>query len=603
MKRISIGFSPGEKVDAAGNVRMRVLLPLVVCLFTTFSVTGAWGAIPPSERTVLIDIYTSTNGSGWTDSSGWNGSAGTECGWYGVTCDLPGDHVIAIQLNGNNLAGSLPDLSGLSDLQVFYATFNQLTGTIPPLAGLANLQEFGVGSNQLTGSTPPLAGLANLQSFDVSSNQLTGSIPSLIGLANLRTFYVSSNQLTGSIPSLAGLTNLVEFGAYDNQLTGSIPPLAGLANLQSFNVSSNQLAGSIPSLSGLSNLQWLDVSLNQLTGSIPSLGGLPNLWLFNVNSNQLTGSIPPLSGLANLRTFNVNSNQLTGSIPSLSSLANLRTFYVSSNQLTGTIPPLSGLASLRTFNVNSNQLTGSIPSLAGLSSLQVVVASLNQLGGDVPDVPTPNSLINGSSRLCPNSLNHAAVAAWDAATGVSPWFQECTTFIVTYDGNGSTGGSVPADGNIYTTGQRVTVQGNTGALYKTGYSFDVWNTAADGSGTWYAGGDTFTIAEAGVTLYAQWTPASGYPVRILETDTGYPDIKSAYNDAANGQTIQAQEGLGSQDPLFFDNPHGYNPFYVKLIGGYNATIPPFTTNTGVTLVQGGIEIGKGSVEIDKIIIQ
>jgi len=35
--------------------------------------------------------------------------------------------------------------------------------------------------------------------------------------------------------------------------------------------------------------------------------------------------------------------------------------------------------------------------------------------------------------------------------------------------------------------------GNTGALYKTGYSFDGWNTAANGSGTTCYGGDTFVM--------------------------------------------------------------------------------------------------------------
>lgn len=50
-------------------------------------------------------------------------------------------------------------------------------------------------------------------------------------------------------------------------------------------------------------------------------------------------------------------------------------------------------------------------------------------------------------------------------------------------------------------------------------------------------------------------------------------------------------------------PHNYNPFYDKLRGGYNATVPPFTIATGATLVIGGIEIRSGSIEIDKIIIQ
>jgi uncharacterized repeat protein (TIGR02543 family) len=83
-----------------------------------------------------------------------------------------------------------------------------------------------------------------------------------------------------------------------------------------------------------------------------------------------------------------------------------------------------------------------------------------------------------------------------------------TTYRVTYNGNTNTSGSAPVDGSSpYTSGSRVTVLGNTGSpiLAKTGYTFAGWNTAADGSGTSYVGGNIFTI-NANTTLYAQWTP-------------------------------------------------------------------------------------------------
>ena len=80
-----------------------------------------------------------------------------------------------------------------------------------------------------------------------------------------------------------------------------------------------------------------------------------------------------------------------------------------------------------------------------------------------------------------------------------------STYTVTYDGNGKTSGSVPTDANSpYANGATVTVLGNTGSLAKTGYTFTGWNTAADGSGTDYAAGETFSMGTANVTLYAQW---------------------------------------------------------------------------------------------------
>jgi uncharacterized repeat protein (TIGR02543 family) len=60
-------------------------------------------------------------------------------------------------------------------------------------------------------------------------------------------------------------------------------------------------------------------------------------------------------------------------------------------------------------------------------------------------------------------------------------------------------GSSPYDEN-----DTVTVLGNTGSLVKTGYTFDGWNTAADGSGTDYAPAATFQMPASNTTLYAQW---------------------------------------------------------------------------------------------------
>ena len=80
-----------------------------------------------------------------------------------------------------------------------------------------------------------------------------------------------------------------------------------------------------------------------------------------------------------------------------------------------------------------------------------------------------------------------------------------TTYTVTYDGNGSTGGAAPADTTLYTQGQTVTVLGNTGGLVKAGFQFTGWNTDADGSGTAYSPASTFAMGTANVTLYAQWS--------------------------------------------------------------------------------------------------
>ena len=76
------------------------------------------------------------------------------------------------------------------------------------------------------------------------------------------------------------------------------------------------------------------------------------------------------------------------------------------------------------------------------------------------------------------------------------------TYVIKYDANGATGGSVPASQNKpqYTD---ITLARNEGNLTRIGYRFLGWNTSPDGNGQDYAEGATYSD-DAGVTLYAKW---------------------------------------------------------------------------------------------------
>jgi hypothetical protein len=227
------------------NLHRRIVLFLLLSLG---SMSLAQGAIPTSERAALDAIYASTNGTGWTNKTGWGGAAGTECSWFGVSCNATSSNVVSIALGQNNLTGGLPSISALTTLHYFDVNVNHLTGSLPSLSGLNMLQVFWAGANQFTGSIPSLNGLTALQQFVVGNNQLTGSIPSLNGLTALQYLWVGFNNLTGSIPSLSGLTALYDFRADNNQLTGSIPSLSGLTALHTLYINVNQLSGPVPAV-------------------------------------------------------------------------------------------------------------------------------------------------------------------------------------------------------------------------------------------------------------------------------------------------------------------------------------------------------------------
>jgi uncharacterized protein (TIGR02145 family)/uncharacterized repeat protein (TIGR02543 family) len=84
------------------------------------------------------------------------------------------------------------------------------------------------------------------------------------------------------------------------------------------------------------------------------------------------------------------------------------------------------------------------------------------------------------------------------------------TFTVTYDGNGNEKGAVPnSQTKVY--GEPLTLAYNPGNLSKTGYSFGGWSTSADGSGTDYASGASYTT-DANLTLHAKWVMLGTYTV-------------------------------------------------------------------------------------------
>jgi len=205
--------------------------------------------IPQGECQALVALYNSTNGSGWTNHSGWL-ATDTPCSWYGVTCDA--GHVTWLSLSINQLTGSIPpELGNLARLDHLYLNNNQLTGSIPPeLSNLANLQVLGLFSNHLSGGIPPeLGNLANLRDLWLGNNQLSGGIPPELGnLANLQYLWLDNNHLSGGIPpELSNLAKLQVLDLYSNQLSGGIPPeLGNLANLKNLYLSANQLSGALP---------------------------------------------------------------------------------------------------------------------------------------------------------------------------------------------------------------------------------------------------------------------------------------------------------------------------------------------------------------------
>jgi len=142
------------------------------------------------------------------------------------------------------------------------------------------------------------------------------------------------------------------------------------------------------------------------------------------------------------------------------------------------------------------------------------------------------------------------------------------TITITYNGNTNTGGTVPTDSETYEQGETVTVLGNIGNLVKVGYTFEGWNTQADGTGTDYAPASTFIMGSGSIILYAKWNPVTVTHTVSFDVDGG---------SAVSNQTV-VHEGKASQ-PTKAPTKAGYT------FGGWytsNAYTTPYNFNTAIT---------------------
>jgi hypothetical protein len=141
-------------------------------------------------------------------------------------------------------------------------------------------------------------------------------------------------------------------------------------------------------------------------------------------------------------------------------------------------------------------------------TLQVWVNGV-QIGTNITVSPTSDVVVNYSANINVSGNVILEIRSTGAAQvnldNISWTAFTVASQTVTFNGNTSTGGSM----STQTAGVPTALTSN--AFTKTGCTFSGWNTAADGSGTAYANGATYSFA-SDVTLYAQWSCAATYTV-------------------------------------------------------------------------------------------
>ena len=145
-----------------------------------------------------------------------------------------------------------------------------------------------------------------------------------------------------------------------------------------------------------------------------------------------------------------------------------------------------------TLSIGGTSYTGSCKTVFGEGNTVTCISTKTKTFNKGATATT--ATIKGGVKSSNGSWTGATVTA--SATVTIPALAPAT---ITFNAN-SGSGTVPSAISTY-VGVANTIPSNS--LTRTGYTFNGWNTASDGSGTAYATGSTITPT-GNVTLYAQW---------------------------------------------------------------------------------------------------
>jgi len=270
--------------------------------------------IPTVDSLVLVEFFESTNGVNWTNNTHWLDTLMPISNWHGITTNSEGC-VIEIQLEGNNLNGTLPD----------------------NFTNMIFLEDLNLANNQIQGPLPDsLLKLTELTDLNLSNNQFSGSVPlDFLQMNKLNRLFLNSNQLSELPDSNFHAPLLAVIQLNDNQFQGTIPPEFGIMSfLFDLRLSNNQFEGPIPPEFGQNENLWiLWLENNQLEGPIPEeLANCRDLFSLRLTNNQLSGGIPEFLGSLPLQQLFLQDNNFSGCIPdSLSNLCGTALVLLSGN--------------------------------------------------------------------------------------------------------------------------------------------------------------------------------------------------------------------------------------------------------------------------------
>ena len=270
------------------------------------------GSFPSTIGNLSNLVYLEAEGEpNWTKDNVGN---------QGFTGAIPSTLNNLTKLEGLNLSfnsfTSIPDLSGLTNMIDIAFDRNNITQPFPEwVASMTSLRYLwmrylgGTGDDGtgLTGQIPDLSGLTKLEVFAVAANSLSGNFPNYMidgTMPNINMISLGWNDnITGTLGPF-GQTNLTMLGLNGCSMYGELPSsLSGQHRMTNLNIGyGNNFTGQFPNLSQMFRLRHVYANGNSFTGTLPMVDTSNDaLQFLHFQNNQMSGEIPAeLAEIGNL---------------------------------------------------------------------------------------------------------------------------------------------------------------------------------------------------------------------------------------------------------------------------------------------------------------